>query len=235
MGKTIKGMGLGWILGGISVIEFVLWDLVRLRTDVNETTEWLTRAVSLTPIVAVIGLFTLLIYGWRVWMLARGRRISPEEKAVHIYIGILLHTLVYIWWGIGVFIPVEYIYINTEYWYIPQGLIVIGWVLQRISLKQAILSAKSQRMLRTGGGKLQGLTYLIAYLFVISLALSSVIFYMFSSIFEEEADVQISAMIRSAWLLTFFIANIVSFNLVIHNWKNILSVSRSPAKQTCPY
>ena len=66
MGKTIKGMGLGWILGGISVIEFVLWDLVRLRTDVNETTEWLTRAVSLTPIVAVIGLFTLLIYGWRV-------------------------------------------------------------------------------------------------------------------------------------------------------------------------
>lgn len=38
MGKTIKGMGLGWILGGISVIEFVLWDLVRLRTDVNETT-----------------------------------------------------------------------------------------------------------------------------------------------------------------------------------------------------
>ena len=96
MGKTIKGMGLGWILGGISVIEFVLWDLVRLRTDVNETTEWLTRAVSLTPIVAVIGLFTLLIYGWRVWMLARGRRISPEEKAVHIYIGILLHILVYI-------------------------------------------------------------------------------------------------------------------------------------------
>ena len=235
MGKTIKGMGFGWILGVIGVIEFVLWDLVRLRTDVNETTEWLTRAVSLTPIVAVIGLLTLLIYWWRVWMLVRGQRLSPKEKAVRIYIGILLHIFVYIWWGIGVFIPVEYIYVNTEYWYLSQGLIVMGWVLQKISLKQVVMSAPPRQKIRTGGGKLQGLTYFIAHLFIISLALSSAIFYAFSYIFEDEADVQISAMIRFAWLLTFFMANIVSFNLVMRNWKNILSGSRIPAKQPCPY
>lgn len=225
MGKIVWIRRFCLILGTIGGIEFILWNLLRLSDDAGEP--MVSYVTHMSVVFAVIALAILVIYWRSIRQLVKKPEIEPGIGMTFVYWGILLHALAYTWWGIGAWICTKYVYVNVQLAYLPQLAVIIGWILQHTGLKKFMPSGKEVTV-RRRMVKLQGLAYFVAYLFVMSLSLSSMIFYIFSYIIENEADAEVLSMLHIAWLITFFGANIFCFAVVTREWKCMLVSCRKP-------